>query len=398
MLNDFESQFKEAAGIFEALQPLKPDECQARKIILAKPAPIEFIVKCFGQGLIARRTVGTLGAGGGTGKTYFLSSLAAAATGSIEMKPFTFKPGGLKVLVLYLEDPESVIHSNLWDITGGTFNPGLFLKCLPGELDPIMKLEDMNPVKSEAFQWLDDTLSQFEGLDLLIIDPKSRVYGLTENSNEHETAFVCALEYLAKKHDVTILVSHHINKEAQKDKTDTRMSSAMFRGGSGFIDGCRFAFGMRFLPKSMAKNFGIENSREYVEFDLVKSNYGPQLKAPLFFKRESNGFQIVNLWLDRLDRISSAVVQAIREKGGEYPKRDLTRGKMDLLNKEEPGSIFAIIKKLEPSFSRALDLVPALQRAIDNGRLELAPVKTGKTIREMLKITDVENLFNGGKG
>ena len=398
---EFEEQVMEASevDIERFLPALMPDDCQASRLVTRKPDPIEFIVNCAGQPMIPRGAVGAMTGEGGVGKTTFISCLIAAGTGSISMAPFTFKPD-LKVLCLYLEDPESVIYSNLWDITGGKFEPGLYLQCLPGEFAPLMHLEENNPSRSEAFHWLDETLSNFTdvGLDLLILDPKSRVYGLVENANEHETAFVSALEYLARKHNITIIITHHINKEGQKKNQSVgRMTAAMIRGGSAFVDGCRFAMGLRRIPEKILGDFDVKNPHEFVEFDLVKSNYAPQLKVPFYFRRETTGFKIVNFYSERLDRIADAFVMALKADGGEYSKRELIKESTKFFKTDDAPSLFERIEEIEPTFTRARDMVPAIQRAIESKRVETVSVKTGKTTKDVLKITLIGNMMNGGK-
>ena len=76
-----------------------------------------------------------------------------------------------------------------------------------------MFLDGATPKRSLWYGWLDRTIENHGPLDLLILDPKSRFFGLDENSNDHNTQWLAGLEALTIKHrPLAILFSHHVPK------------------------------------------------------------------------------------------------------------------------------------------------------------------------------------------
>lgn len=265
------------------LPPLTPAGSMVSGRLQARPAPLEFIFKFNEQGLIPRGVVGVLAATGGTGKTFWLLSLAMAGASGKNFGPI-HAPKPLKTLVIVGEDTQDELDRRLWDIGKGNFPEALYAASVYGKIGPLMRLEGSNPVKADTWFWLDETLTNHPGLDLLIIDPKSRFYGLDENNNDHATQWIQALEALAEKHDVTILFSSHTGKQSKEG-----INQNMLRGGSAIVDGCRWQAGMVRMDPETAGRLGIENPRDYIMFDAPKSNYSADLPSVIYFKRTSTG-------------------------------------------------------------------------------------------------------------
>ena len=101
-----------------------------------------------------------------------------------------------------------------------------------GKLGPLMQIDAAgNPVNAPAYAWLCRTLSNLPDVDVLIIDPKSKFYGLVENDNTHCAAWVNCLESLVARFKITILFAHHESKALAGS-----MSQASSRGGSWEFD------------------------------------------------------------------------------------------------------------------------------------------------------------------
>lgn len=197
-----------------------------------------------------------------------------------------------------------------------------------------MRLENNNPIKSDAWEWLRLTIQNHKGLDLLIIDPKSRFFGLSENDNDHGTQWISCLEALAQEFNLTILFSHHVSKANGKT-----MDQNMSRGASAIVDGCRLVAGLAALSETAAKRYGIDDPRGYIEFDIVKSNYAPGLLSKLIFKRTENGvLEYAALESERRTMLYSILYDAIEKQPLKFNKRDFAR------NENGTGEIIETIK------------------------------------------------------
>ena len=87
-------------------------------------------------------------------------------------------PDPIRTLVLIGEDPQDELDRRLWDIAKGQF-PDLLHACsVYGEVGPLMRLDGNIPTRADGFKWLEETIQGHPGLELLILDPKSRFYGL----------------------------------------------------------------------------------------------------------------------------------------------------------------------------------------------------------------------------
>jgi replicative DNA helicase len=224
--------------------------------LVAKPAPVEFVFKYHDQGLIPKGVVGVLTATGGTGKTFFLLGLSCAAAQGGGLGPIQ-AVRQLRTLVVIGEDNQDELDRRLWNIGKGRY-PDLLHACsVYGEIGPLMRLDGSVPVRADGFYWLEETIKGHPGLELLVLDPKSRLYGLDENKADHSTQWIQSLEYLAKKYELTILFSHHTAKD-----NGAKISQNMSRGSSAIVDGCRWQGGLARMGESQAEKYGIKNPRD----------------------------------------------------------------------------------------------------------------------------------------
>ncbi len=339
------------------LPPLTPDFSKVSGRVKARPKDREFIFRFNESGLIPRGVVGVLAAEGSTGKTLFLLSLAVAGARGGNFGPINAsKP--LNVLILLCEDDQDEMDRRLWDITKGNFPDRLYGASVYGEMGPIMRLEGSNPVIADAWFWLDETLSNHENLDLVVLDPKSRIYGLDENNNDHGTQWIQALEKLAKKHDVTILFSSHTSKNNAKD-----ISQNMVRGGGAIVDGCRWQGGLIRMSEEMASKYGIDNPREYVLFDAPKSNYASDMPSSICFKRGNHGvLEYCEPGNEIRTEMADVLLEMLRNDTTIYSKNDL---------KDEPVGV-AISREMKgkfPAFKRRFDMEVIINNLIRDGKL-----------------------------
>lgn len=356
------------------LLPLTASASLVKGRLLARPAPLDFIFKFNDQGFLPRGVLGVLTATGGVGKTFLLLSLAfAGATGSWFGPIHAPKP--LKTLVIVGEDTQDELDRRLWDIGRGQFPDNLHAASVYGEAGPFMRLEGGHPVLADSWYWLDETLANHAGIDLLIFDPKSRFYGLDENSAEHATQWIQCLETLAKKHSVTILFSHHTSK----DRSAVVGQNAS-RGSSAIVDGCRWQAGMARMDEKQAARLGVENARDYVILDVPKSNYAADIPAAIIFKRGERGvLEYVEPGLDQTKKLAAALLDLLRRDTEVYTKNELT-------NEPKGVGITRDMKEIFPGFKRSADMARAVDHLINTKAAAFEDVGSGRTARQIINV------------
>ena len=192
--------------------PLIPELTLVKGRLTTEPPEPRALLTYNEKPLLIRGVIGGLMATGGTGKSFFLLQLAYAMADGGNFGPLRAQEP-LKVLVLAGEDPQEEVDRRLWKIGAGDFPDGLHVASVVGSnVGPLMHLDKNNPVTAPGWDWLRETIKSHEDLDVLVIDPKSRFYGLNENNNDDGTAWIACLESLSKEFGLTILFSHHVSK------------------------------------------------------------------------------------------------------------------------------------------------------------------------------------------
>ena len=362
-----------APGAKSKLPPLTAEGSRVSGRLRSRPKPLHFIFKYNDQGLIPKGVVGVLTATGGTGKTFWLLSLAMAGASGDNFGPIN-APEAVNTLVIVGEDTQDELDRRLWDIGKGQFPDRLFAASVYGEIGPLMRLEGSTPVLADSYYWLEETIKNHPGLELLIIDPKSRFYGLDENNSEHATQWIQALEGLSKRHGLTILFSHHTSKE-----NSAKISQNMSRGSSAIVDGCRWQGGLVRMDKKQADKYGIEHPRQYVIFDAPKANYGPDLPDAVIFKRgESGVLEYTEPWRNMTEEMAGVLLEMLRNDPTKYTRLDLT--------KEPSGKDIA--KEMKGHFSnfkRSMHMGMAIDTLLRTERIfEIEDGKNGRGRKKMV--------------
>lgn len=320
---------------------LTPDQTRIAGRLISRPPEPEYILKFNDQGLIKRGVVGAFLAAGGTGKTFFMMCLALMMAWGRAWGPLrAVRP--LNVLVVLAEDDQETADVRLWDIGQGVYPTGLYLASVCGICGPLLEKKDGNVIESPWFKWLSETIKNHTGLDVLMIDPKSRFFGGEENSNDDNTRFIQCLEKLSIEHGLTILFSHHVTKNAKQDGVSANMS----RGGKALTDGVRWAAGMAEMTETTAGQYGIDDRQNYFSFEVVKTNYGPKIPRLWFRKDPVTGVpEYVNLDHDYLKAQTEFLYDLLAATHVKYSSRDLRR---------EPSgkSIFEEMAETFPGFRR----------------------------------------------
>ena len=346
--------------------PLILEKTQINRVLLKEPPEAESFLTYNDSPVLTRGVVGGITASGGTGKTMFLQQLAHAMADGAGFGPLK-AAGRFRVLMLCGEDPQEEVHRRLWRIGKGDFPDGLCVASTAGQLPPLMHLVEGNPQRSPAYDWLKTTIENHMPLDVLILDPKSRFYGLDENNNDHATQWIACLEALTIEHNLTVLFSHHVSKQ----RADT-MGQAASRGASAIVDGARWMAGMTKLSDESAKRYDISGPRDYIEFDITKNNYAAQLPAKFIFRRTENGLlEYAALEAERRNTIKKELYGAIRASDKKFSRRDLIK------NEHGAVAILTGIQDEFPSFKRT-ELDSLVDELISDGVMEEIKQKSGK--------------------
>ena len=361
-----------------------------------EPEPQEFIL----ENCLPAKITGAIFATGGVGKTTLALQLSACMATGTTFGPF-IPTRPMKVLFIGGEDSEDIFHRRLYNSVpamgmradGGNvaatkeelLRENLEVVSMVGTERPITELDEAgNPRTTEVFRRLQETLRAFDGLDVLIIDPKSRFDGLNENDNSHATFFVSCLERLVADHGITVLFSHHESKSQVKDG---EVKSSSGRGASALRDGVRWALSLGEMSEKEADKFEVE-AVDHIEAAISKNNYGPKWAGAKYFRREKDGVLFpVNLATDRIDSIMEALVKELATTHWEFTERDLCKGSDE---KARNDAAKKIVEKIAEDFSikRTIDIRRAIEQAIFRGKVTEKEVIAGKKTKKILIVAD----------
>lgn len=234
-----------------------------------------------------------------------------------------------------------------------------------------MHLDDAgNPTIAPAYDWLSETLENLQDVEVLIIDPKSKFYGLVENDNGHNASWINCLESLAARFKITVIFAHHESKA----RAGT-MEQASSRGGSALTDGCRWVANIKTMDPQMAKNFQVADPHNYVVLDVTKSNYAAKLPAPMYFRRCLGGaLTYVDLTSERIKGVADRLLELLAQEA----KGDRYFSRRDLLYEKEAKPITDAIKETVTGFSRVREINLAINHLLAAGWLREEGLK-GKT-------------------
>jgi RecA-family ATPase len=224
--------------------------------------------------------VGGLVAIGGTGKGHLIMGLGLSLATGRNIGPL--EPArSFKVLYLAGEDDQEELNRRAYAATRALWPEGtpppeidnFIALSVMGKISPLMQLDGKrNPVIAHGYEWLCKTLINNPDVDVLIIDPKSKFFGLDENNNTDCAAWINCLESLVARFKITILFAHHESK-ARAGNMDQHSS----RGGSAITDGCRWVSNIKTMDDNMAKRLQVDNPRDFVVMD-IRSHFKTALR------------------------------------------------------------------------------------------------------------------------
>lgn len=314
---ELKSYPKEVTSEPEPARPLL--QWEGISYFLDNPAPEQKLLFCGKGWSIPDKCVLALFAAGATGKTFLGFQLSACLATGINFGVFeTSRPltPAKKRKVLYLcgEDQTDIIHRRIAAIF--KYMPGLAerkkdfatnlnIKSLVGEDRVLIAFDSQrNPATTPTFDWLSKSIEEMPGVDVLVIDPLSKFFGLDENNNTHGAAWIAALETLSTRHNLAVLFVHHESKQ-QNRSGSLEMSTG--RGAGAFRDNARGSLSMARMTKEQAKHYGNPADwKKLVSVLPTKANYTEDAGQEAWFRREEGGVLIpTDLIRESNDRLSS---------------------------------------------------------------------------------------------
>ena len=280
--------------------------------------------------------VGVLTGTGSVGKSFLTLGLCAGVASGHSFGPFEIEQPR-RVTIINVEDPESDLHFRLIPVVDSlylSFDEQQLLKqnlrILParGKLGPLMQLDERrNPQPSASYAWLREEVKSFQP-DLLVLDTKSRLFGLDENSNDHAAQWLVALErLLVDRPELSILIVSH-NSKAAATTGDTSQHAT--RGASSLVDNSRFTLTLTGVDDSEAKKLGGK-AGDFVRLVHAKPNYTRRAEPAIFRRGPLGVLSPVDVAQAHSDRIIDAVERLRDVLLEEYPDglngRDLRSSK-----------------------------------------------------------------------
>lgn len=259
------------------------------------------------EGSLLSRTTGMLVGPGAVGKsTLMLLMLMAVATGR-DILPGIFTPTRAgKVLGVFCEDDEIVLHHRMYSMGFQVFRDdqealdllrqNMTLVTTVGHDVRFLDASTKNLEESKFFGEVFKVIQNVENLRLIMLDPVSRFHGAEENDNGAGTFLVNLLERIAERTGAAVIIIHHVSKRAgQRPDGSFDLNAAMHqdvsRGASGLTNGVRWQCNLSALPeKNAIKELGVKHPRpgQYLALNVPKKNFGPP--EPIhFLERRQNG-------------------------------------------------------------------------------------------------------------
>jgi hypothetical protein len=269
------------------------------------PPPLTYTVKP----LLPQRIVSLMVAEGGAGKTTFSLRMALAVAGGRPLFGMEVRQG--KVVYIAMEDQGESLRRRVHWIVSREIERMRRDGCQELEIDQYRgaittdfhlvagvgyELHLVNMVAGQVTQSpvIPALIEKVpRPLELLVLDPMSRLNGAEENSNAVGTAMINAAERLARELACTVVIPHHTGKGAAKDKDSTMYAA---RGASAFVDAARSSIRLIAVDPDRAKDFENVPPEVIARGDLIevihnKCNDGPKAK-PFFVRRQELDFEL----------------------------------------------------------------------------------------------------------
>lgn len=311
---------------------------QAGRFLMSEPKPPRWTL----VGSLLQGSLGLVVSNGGVGKSWFLLQLAMSVATNLDCLDGLFEIGERgKVLAIFAEDTEDVIHSRIRAICrsfsasmryGVASRKQLVTECsenlfiLSGVgIDFRLQEEKRGAIsKTQMYEEMRNRISGISGLKLIILDPASRFYGTNENDNSQATHFCALLENICRDTGATIVMAHHTNKYATnpKDSSYNTLSQGASRGASGFTNAARWQLNFTTLKEKEVIDVGGVSGEyyKYLSGAVVKKNIGKPEPKFLMVRAEGG---VLRRHIDQSrsssdaiefrDRVLNLVAETVRE-------------------------------------------------------------------------------------
>jgi hypothetical protein len=276
-------------------QRFSPQAMGVADLIALPPSPREWLF----EELLARKQSGLVVGEGGVGKGFAMLHMALALATGEPFGPFSAQaPAG--VMLVSREDDRSELHRRLyaaiqarWGIPPGGLNPSarglieqnLFLVDLFGLPDAVLG-DELVAVISESAKGIPN-------LGLIVLDPLGKLLPKDAdsiNSQEGAGAIHARVDQLVQATGSTILLVHHVNKDAIRQ--GTTLGAEASTGSRMLVDLARTVMNLAPLGSVQARELhGIDccETSSFVQVKISKANYSARSAAPFILKRGEGG-------------------------------------------------------------------------------------------------------------
>lgn len=348
--------------------------------VIKKPPEIDWIL----SDMIPAGAVGVLTGMGGTGKSNLTLLMARTVATGTTIEPFrVVKPR--PVLILNVEDSGDDMWRRLYaqaqidplsSNEAELIQENLMVYPGRGEVGPLMELDQNNPCRSPWGIWLQESVKNLKPA-LIILDTKSRLFGLDENSNDHASQWLSFIERVATDSKAAVLIVHHVAKARAADSNQLAA-----RGASALIDNARFCFSLTNISESDAKKYDLDRPEMFFQMEMTKGNYVAPGKRWFFEKGEAGYPQLVNLEKGRLTAAAEMLLELLTELDGPVTWNELRN--------RPAGTEIRKALRTEHGITRAT-LYKIFEILIDSRRIKIVDIlaeKNGQTRPEIHVRTD----------
>lgn len=255
------------------------------------------------QDRLPRGKVVLLAGAGDVGKSWLLLQLFEAINGGASSRAYGGEVVGdlQPCIVLMGEDDFESIDLRLKAIRAGSRKPAPdhgAIVPVPNVAQPMALVKrdyDGSIIRSDALDWLERQLEAIraEGhtLGFLAIDTFSTLLPVDANKPEEVQAVMSLLAGVATRHDVCVIVTHHLRKDLGQDRSPEGLRAAI-RGSTALVDGVRAAYVMwkcgEDEAESLRTELDLETASDFVGLRIVKNNLGLR-STPITFARMPDG-------------------------------------------------------------------------------------------------------------
>jgi hypothetical protein len=261
--------------------------------------PAENIVECYLQVMENAIVAGQ----GGTGKTFWLLFLQAAVASGTRFFGYGV-PRKRRVLYLSLERNSDNFRRRWKKVTSAVAEglaPGprakfiadiktnCYVRCLAGESIPLIEFKDNQWVPTSLVNQLIAELREAQ-IEVMFLDPYSRLHGADENSSSVASAITKALERIAQEAGCSVVLCHHTGKSVAQGQNAPRGSSALVDNTSQCIVITKIEYdeAVKTLNLDALTDDERRAKRDIVCVDHVRASDGPTAQR-MHFVRQPTG-------------------------------------------------------------------------------------------------------------